>query len=63
MEIPIPDLLACLNDKRRTGAADTALIGGGKPGDGLGCGSCEKICPQQLNIRGLMLSVRSELGL
>ena len=63
MEIPIPDLLACLNEKRRTGAADTAPIGGGKPGDCLNCGSCEKICPQQLNIRGLLLSVRSELGL
>ena len=63
MEIPIPDLFTCLNDKWRTGAADTAKIGGGKPGDCLRCGKCEEICPQQLNIRGLMLSVRGELGL
>ena len=63
MEIPIPDLFACLNDKWRTGSADTSKIGGGKPGDCLRCGKCEEICPQQLNIRGLMLSVRGELGL
>ena len=63
MEIPIPDLFACLNDKWRTGSADTSNIGGGKPGDCLRCGKCEDICPQQLNIRGLMLSVRGELGL
>ena len=63
MEIPIPDLFARLNDKRRTGTADTAPMGGGKPGDCLRCGKCEEICPQQLNIRGLMLSVRGELGL
>ena len=63
MEIPIPDLFACLNDKRRAEAADTAHIGGGKPADCLGCGKCEEICPQQLKIRDLMLSVGSELGL
>lgn len=63
MEIPIPDLFACLNDKWRTGSADIGGIGGGKPGDCLRCGKCEEICPQQLNIRGLMLSVRGELGL
>ena len=63
MEIPIPDLFACLNEKWRTGAADTSQIGGGKPESCLRCGKCEEICPQQLNIRGLMLSVRGELGL
>ena len=63
MEIPIPDLFACLNEKWRTGAADTSAIQGGKPGDCLRCGKCEEICPQSLNIRGLMLSVRGELGL
>ena len=63
MEIPIPDLFACLNDKWRTGSADTSKIGGGRPGDCRRCGKCEEICPQQLNIRGLMLSVRGELGL
>ena len=63
MEIPIPDLFACLNEKWRTGSANTGGIGGGKPGDCLRCGKCEEICPQQLNIRGLMLSVRGELGL
>ena len=63
MEIPIPDLFACLNDKWRTGTADTSQISGGKPESCLRCGKCEEICPQQLNIRGLMLSVRGELGL
>ena len=63
MEIPIPDLFACLNDKWRTGTADTSQISGGQPESCLRCGKCEEICPQQLNIRGLMLSVRGELGL
>lgn len=63
MEIPIPDLLACLNEKWRTGTADTSGIGGGKPGDCLRCGKCEEICPQQIGIRGLLHAVRGELGL
>ena len=62
MGIPVPDLFACFNDKRRGGAADTALLGGGKPADCLGCGKCEEICPQKLKIRELLQSVRGELG-
>ena len=61
MEIPIPDLFVRLNDKRRTGTADTAPMGGGKPGDCLCCGKCEEICPQQLPVRELLRSVRDEL--
>lgn len=61
MEIPIPDLFARLNDKRRTGTADNAPMGGGKPEDCLRCGKCEEICPQQLHIRDLMQFVRDEL--
>ena len=61
MEIPIPDLFARLNDKRRTGAADNAPMGGGKPDDCLRCGKCEEICPQQLHIRDLLQFVRDEL--
>ena len=63
MEIPIPDLFACLNDKWRGSPVDTSKLGGGTPDSCLGCGKCEEICPQQLNIRGLMLSVRGELKL
>ena len=63
MEIPIPDLFACLNDKWRRSPVDTSKLGGGTPDSCLGCGKCEEICPQQLNIRGLMLSVRGELKL
>ena len=63
MEIPIPDLFACLNERRRTGSAAIGVFDGGKPGDCLDCGKCEEICPQKLEIRKLMRSVREELGL
>ncbi|MDO5545918.1 MAG: aldo/keto reductase [Eubacteriales bacterium] len=63
MEIPVPDLFACLNDKRRTGRADISRIGGGRPESCLGCGKCEEACPQGLNIRELVQSAREELGL
>ena len=61
MAIPIPDLLACLNDRRRDGFADTSKLSGGKPGDCLGCGKCEEICPQKLNIREQLRCAREEL--
>ena len=62
MEIPIPDLFACLNDKRRTGSMDPAKIGG-KPHDCMDCGKCEEICPQHLRIRELARSAWQELEL
>lgn len=62
MEIPIPDLFACLNDERRTGSMDPAKIGG-KPHDCMDCGKCEEICPQHLRIRELARSAWQELEL
>ena len=34
-----------------------SLPEGGRPGDCLGCGRCEEICPQQLHIRKLLETV------
>ena len=61
--IPIPDLFACLNAKRSLGdkgadcyyAIHTAE--GGRAKECLGCGACEKVCPQHLEIRKLLKEV------
>lgn len=70
-EINIPDLFACYNAKKQ----DKSLIkwnsaqyyrasikSGGKASDCIGCGKCEKICPQHLEIRSLLKKVSREFG-
>lgn len=58
--IPIPDLFACLNSRRRyhdwgSGAYyDASVAGRGRASDCVQCGRCEKICPQHLPIRALL---------
>ncbi len=57
--IPIPDVFACLNDKRQ-GAEDaaaryTAFENGADAC--IGCGQCEAVCPQHLQIRDLLKEV------
>lgn len=62
-KIPIPDLFACLNEKRIYNswhgdwyyAAHTKNAG--KASDCIECGKCEKACPQHLNIRQLLKQV------
>lgn len=58
-EIPIPEIFARLNDKRKGETAD--LSGLTSPVDCVRCGSCEKICPQGLNIRELLVVASEEL--
>lgn len=56
-KIPIPDVFAVLNTKRRYADwgsdyyYEVVTYGKGKPGDCIGCGKCEKICPQHLKVR------------
>ncbi len=64
--IPIPDLFACLNGKKAFNNWNTEYYygihnqNGGKESDCNGCGKCEAICPQHLEIRELLKEVAAE---
>lgn len=64
--ILIPDLFACLNAMRafKTWNAEyyynIHTTGQGKASDCIGCGKCEKSCPQHLPIRALLKDVARE---
>ncbi len=64
--IPIPELFACINRKKLFNNWNTdyyysiATGGNGKASDCIGCRSCEKICPQHLEISSLMKEVARE---
>lgn len=60
-EIPIPEIFARLNDKRKGQAADLKDLPGGRPQDCVRCGSCENICPQNLSIRELLVVASEEM--
>ncbi len=65
--IPIPELFACMNDKKqfKNWNADyyykeVHTNGKGKASDCIGCGKCESACPQHLEIRKLLKDVAKE---
>ena len=67
MSIKIPELFACLNTKKifndwNQNMYYNALTtdGGGKASDCIGCGGCESVCPQHLEIRDLLTKVAAE---
>ncbi len=58
-QIPIPDLFSCLNSKKNYDNNsdwyyELHTHGKGKASDCIGCGKCEKVCPQHLHIRKLL---------
>ena len=62
--ISIPDLFSCMNQKKRYRDWNSDVYyenftaaGRGKASDCIGCGRCEKVCPQHLEIRKLLKSV------
>lgn len=66
-KISIPDLFACLNTKNiyhdwnanyYYNEVHTKI--GGKASDCIKCGKCEKVCPQHLSIRELLIKVAKE---
>lgn len=65
-KIPIPHFFACLNNKKvfhDWGAEfyyEIHKAHGGAPDSCIGCGKCEKICPQHLPIRALLREVTAE---
>ena len=64
--ISIPDLFACMNIKNLYHSwnanfyYDIHTKDGGKASDCIGCGKCEKACPQHLPIKKLLVSVAGE---
>ncbi len=63
----IPDLFACLNKKRIFNSHNTVYYynhvlttNGRKASDCIGCGGCERVCPQHLEIRKLLGEVAAE---
>lgn len=66
-KISIPDLFACLNAKKVFHNWNTDYyynnvhtVNNGKASDCIKCGKCEKVCPQHLNIRELLVDVAEE---
>ncbi len=64
MKISIPDLFACYNAKmihndwnQDYNYNNVHTINHGKASDCIGCGKCEQICPQHLEIRDLLKKV------
>lgn len=62
--ISIPDLFACLNAKKQYKDWNSDYYyhnvhtkNGGKASECIGCGKCETICPQHLEIRNLLVDV------
>ena len=65
--IDIPSLFACLNAKRAYGDRNQGYYytnvhtkGRGRASDCVGCGRCERTCPQHLPIRELLREVAAE---
>ena len=65
-KISIPDLFACMNAKKIYHDWNASFYyglhtkNGGKASDCIGCGRCEKSCPQHLPIRELLKDVSAE---
>ena len=54
--IPIPDVFACMNDKRQDQGEPDKVYAAfeSKASACVGCGQCENVCPQHLQIRQLL---------
>ena len=68
-ELPIPELIALYNEHKFTGGGFIAPMAVGsmpqekRPANCVECRSCEKVCPQQIRISGMMKDFSSMLGM
>lgn len=68
MRINIPDVFSCLNAKRAYGEDSAGFYyravhtghGHGLASECVGCGACERVCPQHLPVRELLREVAAE---
>lgn len=66
--IPIPELFACMNDKKRSKNWNASVYyhqyvkSGGKASDCISCGKCVAACPQHLEIPKLLKDVAKQFG-
>ncbi len=65
-EIPIPKLIACMNNQKLYKTWNAGLYygiytkNGAKASDCVGCGVCEQSCPQHLRIRSILRDIAGE---
>ncbi len=68
-ELPIPELIALYNEHKITGGgfiapmAVSSMPQEKRPASCIGCGSCEKVCPQQIKVSGIMKEFSSMIGM
>ena len=68
-KLPIPELIALYNEHKITGGGFIAPMAVGsmpaekRPANCIGCKSCEKVCPQQIQISGMMQDFSSMIGM
>lgn len=62
--IPIPDVFQCFNDSHRGEEGAAAAYAGFENNASacVGCGQCEAVCPQRLQIRQLLKAVEKRFG-
>lgn len=68
-ELPIPELIALYNEHKITGGgfiapmAVSSMAPEKRPGNCVGCRSCEQVCPQQIKISEMMSDFSGILGM
>lgn len=62
--IPIPEIFACMNDKRQEKGEPEKVYAAFENNASacVGCGQCENVCPQHLQIRDLLTEVAQTFG-
>jgi len=67
--LPIPELIALYNEHKASGGGFIAPMAVGsmpkdkRPANCIGCGSCEKVCPQQIKISKMMSEFSAMIGM
>ena len=62
--IPIPEIFSCMNEKKKYNDWNSnyyyniSTSNKGKASDCIKCGKCEKLCPQYLPIRDLLVEAK-----